>query len=164
MTLPMFALDAEDSSDAWYTPGWVFDGLGLVFDLDVASPSFELPWIPARQRFTVADDGLAHPWWGLVWCNPPYSAPRQWCTRWAAHEGGGALLIRADLSTSGPLAAFTAATSIFVPAKRIQFVDGAGKPSGAANFSTVILGRGDRVDAALERLAASSGGTARRLT
>jgi hypothetical protein len=110
----LFAIGDALDSDAWYTPGWVFDGLGITFDLDVAAPTEPLPWLPALNRYTVADDGLTEPWFGTVWCNPPYSAPTAWCRRWAVHDAG-CLLINADLSRGGPLAAFTAASSIYVP-------------------------------------------------
>jgi hypothetical protein len=162
MTARLFGIDDALDSDAWYTPKWVFDGLGVEFDLDVASPAEPLPWIPARERYTVADDGLALPWFGLVWCNPPYSAPTAWCKRWAAHPDGF-LLIRADLSTGGPFVAVSAASSIYVPAKRIQFVNGQGGGTGAVNFWSVLLGRGAVADAAIGRLAALCGGTSRRL-
>lgn len=159
----LFDIDDALNSDAWYTPAWLFDGLGLTFDLDVAAPAEPLPWIPARERYTVADDGLAQPWHGTVWCNPPYSAPTAWCRRWANHPAG-CLLIRADLSTSGPAAAVDAATSIYVPPKRLQYVNGAGtRQTGLITFSTVLLGRGDHVDAAIGRLANRYGGTGRRL-
>jgi len=156
-------VDALDS-DAWYTPEWVFSGMGVAFDLDVAAPDGGLSWIPASAHYTVADDGLVMPWHGTVWCNPPYSAPTLWCRKWANHGPGGALLIRADLSTSGPFAAISAATSIYIPSKRLQFVSGAGARSGSVNFSTVILGRGREVDAGLARLSRTFGGTTRSLT
>ena len=158
----LFAIDDALDSDAWYTPPWVFEGLGVTFDLDVAAPADPLPWVPARQRYTVADDGLLQPWFGLVWCTPPYSAPTAWCRRWAQHSDGF-LLIRADLSTGGPFAAVSAATSMYVPAKRIQFVNGHGSGTGAVNFSSVLLGRGATADSAIARLAATKGGTARVL-
>lgn len=157
-------------SDEWYTPPWVFDGLGLRFDLDVASPADPLPWVPANVRFTSIDDGLAQPWTGQVWCNPPYSDAGPWCRRWASHPTG-LLLIRADLSTKGAFAAFAAASTLHVPADRIQFVGANGHPRGPsrgnrrprASFSTVVLGRGPAADAALCRLAASYGGATRQL-
>ncbi len=159
----LFAIEDALDSDAWYTPEWIFDGLGVEFDLDVASPAEPTSWLPAKHRYTVADDGLTQPWFGLVWCNPPYSAPTAWCRKWAEHESGF-LLIRADLSTSGPARAFSAATSLYVAPKRIQFVNGHGVGSGAVNFSTVLLGRGSVADDALARLAEKYGGSARRLS
>lgn len=158
----LFGLENVVDSDDWYTPAWIFDGLGLTFDLDVASPDEPLPWVPAISRYTVSDDGLTQPWCGLVWCNPPYSSPAAWCRKWAEH-GNGLILIRADLSTSGPLAAVNAATSVYVASKRIQFVNGAGARSGAVNFSTVLLGAGDVADMGIARLAARCGGVARSL-
>lgn len=158
----LFAIEDAFDSDAWYTPAWVFDGLGITFDLDVAAPAEPLEWLPAREWYTVADDGLAQPWRGMVWCNPPYSDPKPWCLRWAQHPDG-LLLIRSDLSTSGPAAAFAAASSLYVPAKRLQFVNGRGGATGAVNFSTVLLGRGDTADAGIARLADKYGGTGRQL-
>lgn len=162
MSARLFGIDDALDTDAWYTPPWIFDGLGVTFDLDVAAPAEPLEWIPARERYTVADDGLLLPWRGLVWCNPPYSDPAPWCRKWAEHPDG-ILLIRADLSTSGPFTATTAASSLYVPAKRIQFVNGHGTRTGSVNFSSVLLGRGSTADAALSRLAATHGGTTRQL-
>ena len=163
MSARLFGIDDALDSDAWYTPPWVFEGLGLTFDIDVAAPADMPPWIPARKRYTVADDGLNMPWVGLVWCNPPYSDPAAWCRRWATHPDG-CLLIRADLSTGGPFAAFSAASSVYVPAKRIQFVSGTGASTGSVNFSTVLLGRGSQANEALHRLARTHGGSARTMT
>lgn len=162
MSARLFPINDALDSDAWYTPPWIFDGLGVTFDLDVAAPAEPLNWLPARKRYTVADDGLNLPWFGLVWCNPPYSEPRPWCMKWADHPAG-VLLIRSDLSTGGPFVAFSAASSLYVPAKRIQFVNGQGGGSGSVNFSSVLLGRGRVADEGFERLASSYGGSARRL-
>jgi hypothetical protein len=158
----LFGVDDALDSDAWYTPAWVFDGLGIEFDLDVAAPTDPPEWIPAKARYTVADDGLLQPWHGVVWCNPPYSDPAPWCRRWAKHPDG-CLLIRSDLSTSGPAAAFAAASSLYVPAKRLQFVNGRGGPTGAVNFSSVLLGRGPTADDGIDRLARLHGGYGRAL-
>jgi hypothetical protein len=153
----------NSGQEAWYTPEWVFDGLGMTFDLDVAAPPGGVPWVPARRHFTEADDGLAQPWEGVVWCNPPYSAPSEWCRRFAEHPDM-AILIRADLSTGGPLTALRAADALWAADGRLNFVDGVGQRGGAVTFSTVMLGRGPVVTAAMHRLAAERGGTTRTLT
>jgi len=71
------------TSDDCYTPRWVFEAMGLHFDLDVAAPPGG-PWhVPCDRYYTAADDGLAQPWEGLVWCNPPYSKFLPWAERWA---------------------------------------------------------------------------------
>jgi len=159
----LFGIEDALDSDAWYTPAWVFEGMGIEFDIDVASPAEPPPWIPAKRAFTVADDGLTMPWVGVVWCNPPYSSPTAWCRKWAEHEPGGCILLRADLSTSGIHAALRASSSVYVPAKRLQFVNGRGGSTGSVNFSTIILGRGTVADEGLRRLSDATNGVARRL-
>ena len=81
----------EFTNDDWYTPKWIFDTLGLTFDIDVASPPQGVPWIPARRRFTMADDGLAQPWDGMVWMNPPFSKITPWAHKFISHGNGIAL-------------------------------------------------------------------------
>ena len=157
--MKLFDVGDVVDTDHWYTPPWVFEGMAVTFDLDVAAPVGGVPWVPARRSYSVDDDGLTEPWDGLVWCNPPYSAPTAWCRRWAEHSPGGCLLIRADLSTSGPFVAWSAAHAMYVHRKRIQFVSGSGVPSGSVNFSTVILARGDECVAGLQRLAHACGGS-----
>ena len=75
-----------------YTPKWVFDLLGVTFDIDVAAPLGGVPWIPALKSYSQADDGLTQPWHGLVWCNPPYSDILPWVRRLNKHGNGVALL------------------------------------------------------------------------
>lgn len=159
----LFAVPNVLDSDDWYTPAWIFDGLGIEFDMDVAAPDGGAPNVPARRHLTVADDGLLAPWEGTVWCNPPYSHPAPWCRKWASHFPAGCILIRSDLSTSGPLAAFAAAWCIYVPPKRLQFIAASGRPSGAVNFSTVLLGKGFEIEDAMYNLSQSHGGTYRKL-
>ena len=149
-------------SDDWYTPSWLLNGLGIEFSMDVAAPD-RRTHVQCVTSLTVADDGLLTPWEGVVWCNPPYSNPAPWCRKWANHTPGGCLLIRSDLSTSGPFVAFTAAHAMYVPPKRLQFFSGAGKPTGAANFSTVLLGRGEDAVAGMLRLSDVFAGTTRIL-
>jgi len=81
------------TSDDYYTPKWIFDQLGLQFDIDVASPVGGIPWIPAKTYFTQYDDGLTQDWSGKrVWMNPPYSKPAPWINKWLANRNGVALL------------------------------------------------------------------------
>lgn len=152
-------------SDDWYTPRWIFDGLGLEFDLDVAAPDDpSLTNVTARRFVTVAEDGLAIEWHGQVWCNPPYSRPIRWCQKWATHEPGGCILLRSDLSTRGPFVAYTAAHAIYVPRKRIQFdAPSDRRTRTGTNFTSVLFGRGDVAVEALHRLASATGGTTRTL-
>ena len=80
------------SNDDVYTPPELFAELRCTFDLDVCAPKGGIPWIPAARHYSVQDDGLAQPWEGRVWMNPPYSKPQPWIDRFIQHENGIALL------------------------------------------------------------------------
>jgi DNA N-6-adenine-methyltransferase (Dam) len=85
--------DVGDTSDDCYTPRWIFDAAGLIFDMDVAAPIDPGRRIcPARRYLTPVEDGLSQPWEGLVWMNPPYSSPGPWIERFAEHRCGLALV------------------------------------------------------------------------
>lgn len=81
----------ELTSDDYYTPKWIFDALGLHFDLDVASPPHPTH-VPCDRYYTQADDGLTAEWYGRVWMNPPFSKTGPWVERWLSHGNGVSLL------------------------------------------------------------------------
>jgi phage N-6-adenine-methyltransferase len=62
----------------------LFDPLNAVhhFDLDVAAAPHNAK---CERYYTRADDGLYQPWYGSVWCNPPYSGLYDWVEK-AWHE------------------------------------------------------------------------------
>ena len=89
----LFGLEqAEKNSDDYYTPAWVFERMGIIFDLDVCAPPGGISWIPAMRYFTKAEDGLAQPWTGRVWMNPPFSGAGPWVERFVAHGNGVCLV------------------------------------------------------------------------
>ena len=80
--------EATTTND-YYTPKWLFDAMGLEFDIDVAAPVHGIPWIPAKRWFSQADDGLAQDWGGaLVWMNPPFSNARPWVDKFIENRNG----------------------------------------------------------------------------
>jgi hypothetical protein len=80
------------NSDQHFTPKWLFDHMGIVFDLDVAAPIGGAVNVPASKYYTEVDDGLAQLWEGCVWMNPPYSKPTPWVDKFIEHGNGIALL------------------------------------------------------------------------
>ena len=89
---PMFGEVEDRTTDNVWTPMWIFERLGLVFDVDVASPVGGVPWVPARRYYTIHDDGLSQPWDGRVWMNPPFSKCDAWVRRFLRHGNGIAML------------------------------------------------------------------------
>lgn len=78
-------------TDGWLTPPEIIEALGP-FDLDPATPRV-MPWQTAARRYTIDDDGMAQPWHGRVWLNPPYGRDAwRWVDRLADHGDGIALL------------------------------------------------------------------------
>lgn len=82
---------ASMGKDEWLTPPQLLRELGH-FDLDPCAP-IDRPWPTAGQHYTQQDDGLSLPWFGRVWCNPPYgSETGKWLERLADHGDGIALI------------------------------------------------------------------------
>jgi phage N-6-adenine-methyltransferase len=62
----------------WYTPRHYLDAAVEVMgsiELDPASSAAAQQHVRAERWFTLADDGLAQPWSGTVFLNPPYAMP-----------------------------------------------------------------------------------------
>ena len=77
-----------NTSDDYWTPKWIFDALGIEFDLDVACPPGGASHTPCKAFYTQETDGLASPWLGNVWMNPPYSKATPWVARFMEHRQG----------------------------------------------------------------------------
>lgn len=84
---------AKAKTETWLTPQWLLEPLGP-FDLDPCASPDPRPWDTAAHHYTApAQDGLALPWWGRVWLNPPYGgAVGVWLRRLAQHARGTALI------------------------------------------------------------------------
>ena len=116
------------SSDEYYTPKWIFDALGLEFDLDVCAPETGPLHTPARRWYSAADDGLAQPWKGRVWMNPPYSKAAPWMAKWLAHANGVALVQHTKGRWYGQL--WNAETAVVNLPWNFEFVTPSGQMAG----------------------------------
>lgn len=142
------------TKDEWLTPPDIIRALGN-FDLDPCAP-VRRPWDMARRHYSIADNGMAKPWFGRVWLNPPYGDETfKWIARGAAH-GNAMCLIFARTETKGfHNEVWAKADAIFFFKGRLKFfhVDGNGA-SGAANAPSCIVAYGPSNVEAL-RLAAA---------
>jgi len=125
-------------NDEWFTPQYIIDALGP-FDLDPCAPSHESRIAPVT--FTKADDGLTQQWFGMVWCNPPYSDPLPFVLKMWLHNAGF-LLVRASMETAWMDWALMSTTCVLFPSGRIKFISKDGSASQVANHTNVILAFG----------------------
>lgn len=78
--------------DEWLTPPEIIKALGS-FALDPCSPGDRRPWDTASIHYDIHVNGLAKPWEGRVWLNPPYGRETaKWLDRLADHGDGVALI------------------------------------------------------------------------
>lgn len=83
--------DQGGGHDEWLTPPHILAALGE-FDLDPCAP-VKRPWNTAAKHYSFNENGLAQPWSGRVWLNPPYGAQTgKWLNRLAQHGNGIALI------------------------------------------------------------------------
>lgn len=133
------------ATDEWYTPPHVFNALGCVFDMDVASPGREAtPWIPAAEFVT--EGGLDQEWKGFVWMNPPFG-PRNgilpWLEKFVLHGDGIALT---PDRTSAPWwqRIVPRIDAILFVGKKIQFIGADGKLGKSPAQGTTLMAIGQR--------------------
>lgn len=89
----MASYERQGESDEWYTPRYIFDALGVSFNLDVACPPEGPRHVPADHFFS--EGALERDWFGMVWMNPPFghqSTKRRWLRKFFDHHCGIALL------------------------------------------------------------------------
>ena len=140
---------ANNKTVDWYTPPWIFERLSLGFDLDPCSPEGGVSWIPASSHYSLKDDGLAQPWAGRVWLNPPYGKhTAAWLAKMNKHRHGVALVF-ARTDTAWYHESVAKADAILFLRGRIKFIDAFGKTggAGAGSGSMLIAWGGDCVKA-----------------
>ena len=94
-----FEKPAQGITTNWLTPPKLLQQLGT-FDLDPCGCA-GMPWRTATTTYFLPEhNGLVEPWFGRVWCNPPYGSREvvPWLKRMAQH-GNGFLLIYARSET-----------------------------------------------------------------
>lgn len=138
-------IPAHSNNIELYTPSSIFEGLPIDFDLDPCSPVAG-PVTPAKKHYTKLEDGLAQPWHGVVWLNPPYQRFEigKWIAKLREH-GQGVALVYARTDTKW-FHDNLPDTILFLKG-RVNFYQ---KEGAAGSHSPVmLLGYGSRCDQAL---------------
>lgn len=120
MTLPLFEAP-EWSSDHWSTPPRLVSALELEFgefDLDPCCTTLSAK---AKRYYTPEDDGLALPWFGRVFLNPPYSEIAPWLRKALDELASGVVLVTALLPACTDTRWFH---DLVLPRAEIRFLHG----------------------------------------
>jgi ParB family chromosome partitioning protein len=131
-------VSANTGEPEWYTPAPFVEAarraLGEI-DLDPASSALAQRTVRAARFFTIQDDGLALPWSGRVFLNPPYAAAKvqAFVDRLCEHVEGGAVAAAVLLTNNATETAWfqragALAVALCLPAGRIAFLDENGEP------------------------------------
>lgn len=137
----------EKSTDEWYTPKWLIAQLGH-FDLDPCAPFSE--FYTADKCYTKHHNGLALPWFGRCFVNPPYRNPivGQFITRLAEHGNGIALVFNRMDTALWHDVIFPTADAMLIIKGRLKFFDQNGIEGNSAGCGSVLVAWGkDNVDA-----------------
>jgi len=137
-------------TEVWLTPPHILEALGE-FDLDPCA-STDRPWDTAKNHYTVEDDGLMQPWFGRVWCNPPYGPKmRSFLFKLAKHEEGGIALVFARTETKAFFdTVWDEADAILFLKGRLKFHKPDGSVGGTAGSPSVLIAYGQREVKVLE--------------
>ena len=144
--------ETKGESDECYTPAYIFDALGALFDLDVASPPRQTH-VPAveRRRST----GLTIPWpkAAFVWMNPPFGGRNglvPWLDKFFAH-GHGIALTPDRTSTDWWQDAAGKADAVLFMRGKVKFERPDGSVGKSPANGTTLFAAGTRAVVALRR-------------
>lgn len=123
-------------------------------DLDPASHYVANTVVKAARFFTASTNGLAQPWQGRVWLNPPFSAWADWAAKIGREREAGRIEQLCTLASTGAITAnyfhvlLTTCDAICIFKGRIGFWGGKTTTAKADAPATghVVLYFGDRVD------------------
>lgn len=153
------------ATDEWYTPAYIFAGMGATFDLDVASPGLaKTPWIPAKAALT--SGSLEAAWSGFVWMNPPFGGRngyRPWAQKFIQHGNGVAL---APNRTGAPWFKefFECVEHALFLSPKVKFIRPDGTRGEQPGYGSVLLSIGAQGAEALANAARMDLGVLTRLT
>jgi hypothetical protein len=139
-----FGTQGEGNVEYWTPRRW-FEVMEVRFDIDAASPGADLaPWIPAARHYTKADDGLAQPWHGRVYLNPPWGEGDmlRWVNRFV-QNANGIMLIPDSTSTVWFQRLVGASDMMLLVSKKIRFQTPQGLAPSSFPRGTALFAIGD---------------------
>lgn len=148
----MSAWEEIGKSDDWLTPKYIFDAMGIEFDLDVSAPH-GTTYVPAYNLLCA--NSLNKEWRGFIWMNPPFGGRNgiaPWLDKFFAHGSGVALT---PDRTSAPWfqAAARRASSVLFVSPKVKFERPDGTVGRSPGCGTALMAAGPRGDEALANAA-----------
>lgn len=142
----------EGNTNTWFTPKSFIDTLGP-FDLDPCTQSGR-PFDTAKLHYChdLGEDGLATPWNGRVWLNPPYGKSTGiWLDRLAAH-GDGIALVFARTDSEWAQSILDKCDGVNFLNGRVRFIPENGGKSTNAGTGSMLIAFGKHNANAIKRL------------
>lgn len=143
-------------NNEWYTPPYLIEAARRVMgriDCDPATSDVANRVVQASLALTAQEDGLAHPWCGAVFLNPPYSQPlvAQFAAavvmKWQAAEIEQAcVLVNNATDTAWGQALLSAASAVCFLQKRVKFLTPDGEALGAPLQGQMMVYLGQQAD------------------
>lgn len=137
----------SQSTNEWYTPPHIIERARATMggiDLDPASNDTAQQWIRATDYYTADTliSGLAMPWHGRVWLNPPFDSTPAWVEKLGDEYRGGNVVSAVLLVNSAPgyvwWERLTDACPIVMLRERLRFIRPDGTPGGQAKKGQTV--------------------------
>jgi len=136
----------NNGENEWYTPPKFIESARVVLgkiDLDPASSVIANKTVQADKIYTIDDDGLSQPWFGKIWCNPPYSSPeiklfaKKFREERANYEAA-IILVNNATETGWFNDLIHVASALCCPSSRVKFLDPQGNEGAPLQGQAII--------------------------
>jgi phage N-6-adenine-methyltransferase len=144
----------SSGENEWYTPAkFIIVAAGVMgcIDLDPASSDEAQKTVNAGAYYTIETDGLAKPWFGNVWLNPPYSkdlvgkfAAKLLTSLEDSSVQQAVVLVNNATETQWFQSLAVKCDAICFPCGRIQFIDKTGMVANSPLQGQALLYFGER--------------------
>lgn len=135
--------ETTGKSNEWYTPKYIFDSMGITFDMDVCAP-FDTSKIFTPTNSFITKNSLSEKWNGFVWMNPPFGG-RNGLAPWLDkinNHGNGIALTPDRSSAPWWQTAAKQCDALLLVANKIKFINSDGEYGNQPGSGTTLFAYG----------------------